>query len=422
MAPESTCRMGRKQMLMDLVVRGFSVTEAALLAGMARQTAQKWLKRVREEGLEAGLKERSRARETQKHFEGSAIDELLALRRLHMTWGARHLLAQLAKRKPWLKLPSHDTLRKRMRDAGLIRPRHRQRRNKPVFHQRRATAPNEVWTIDFKGQFRLGDGDMCYPLTIRDAFTRKVLRIVGLRNTRHEAVIETLMSAFAEFGLPETLHSDTGAPFGSTGFGRLSQVSLFLMRLGIEHTFSRPGKPQDNGAHERLHLDLKRETAMPPAYSMAKQQKRFDAFMKCFNQVRMHQALGMKTPDSQWKKSARRRPKTTPDTKYDASWETRRIDVTGKMIWKQVDVFIGAALRGALLGFEPLDEGVWRMHFASFPIGMLIERRTGTMVLAYLPDDSKSKAAVERATAKRRARKRTGAFARSARFGERLVA
>lgn len=345
MAPESACRMGRKTILVELVRRGITVTEAALMAGMVRQVAQKWLKRVRKLGLEEGLKEQSRARKTQRRFEGPAIEELFELRRKHPRWGPKHLLAQIAETKPWLALPAASTLTELMRGAGLLSQRRRQRKNKPVFHQRQATAPNEVWTIDFKGQFRLRNGQMCYPLTLRDAFTRKVLRIVALPNTRHPAVIETLRSAFAEFGLPEMLHSDTGAPFGSTGFGRLSQISLFVMGLGIRQTFSRPGKPQDNGGHERLHLDLKYETAMPPAKSMARQQERFAAFIECFNKLRMHQALGMKTPDSQWRRSPRRLKKSSPCTKYDASWETRRIDNTGKMAWRSASVFIGVAKR-----------------------------------------------------------------------------
>jgi putative transposase len=388
MAPESACRMGRKLMLVELVGRGVNVKDASAMAGLTRQNAQKWVKRVRELGVELGLQEQSRARKTQRRFEGST-EELFALRRLHPQWGAKHLLAQVSEKSPSLVLPSASTLTELMRAEGLLTKRRRQRKNKPVFHQRQASAPNEVWTIDFKGQFRLGDGQMCYPLTLRDAYSRKVLRIIALPNTRHGAVIDVLRSAFAEFGLPEMLHSDTGAPFGSTGFGRLSQVSLFVMRLGIQHTFSRPGKPQDNGGHERMHLDLKRETAMPPAKSMAAQQKRFDAFVECFNQVRMHQALGMKRPDAVWTKSPRRM-QLGKRTNYDASWETRRIDSSGKMAWRSGTVFIGAALRGAKLGLEPLDDGLWRLYFASFPIGFLIEKGDATTVLAYLDDETKS--------------------------------
>lgn len=387
MASESACRMGRKRLLIELVDRGVSVTEAAATVGMSRETAHKWLKRVRELGLEEGLKEESRARKTQEKFEGPAVEKLLELRRLHPRWGSEHLIAQLAKRDPSLVLPAASTLTEMLRAKGLLSQRHRQRRNQPVFHQRRATAPNQIWTIDFKGQFRLRDGTICYPLTLRDAFSRKVLRIVALRNTRHEAVIEVLLSAFEEFGLPEVLHSDTGAPFGSTGFGRLSQISLFVMRLRIRPTFSRPGKPQDNGGHERMHLDLKHETAVPPANSMAGQQKRFDVFMKGFNGIRLHQALGMNTPDSKWKKSPRRLATSARHKKYDASWEVRRIDSSGKMAWRSGTVFIGSALRGADLGLEPLDEGLWLLHLVNFPIGFLVEKRSGTVALNYLDDE-----------------------------------
>lgn len=381
MAPESACRVGRRTLLVELVAeKGMSVTEAAAVTGMSRQCAHKWLERAKAHGVERGLKDESRARKTQRRFEGAAVEMLLALRRLHRTWGSKHLLAQLRKREPRLALPSASTLTELMREEGLLEKRVRYRRHEPIFRQRRATGPNDIWTIDFKGQFRLGDGQMCYPLTIRDAFSRKVLRVVGCTNTRHEAVLKTLASAFAEFGLPRMLHSDTGAPFGSTGLGRLSQVSLYVMQLGIQPTFSRPGKPQDNGGHERMHWDLKQETAMPSARTMASQQARFDAFIECFNTERMHQALQMKTPDSVWCPAARRLPSTLRETQYEASWETRSIDVSGRMPWRGGNVFIASALRGKRIGLEPLDDGMWRLHFAAQPIAFLCETATSTRI------------------------------------------
>lgn len=381
MAPEGTCRVGKRTLLVELVTeKGMSVTEAAEVTGMSRQCAHKWVKRAKALGIERGLQDESRARKTQRRFEGLAIEKLIALRRLHRTWGSNHLLAQLRKREPLLALPSASTLTELMRHAGLLLKTRRQRRHKPIFRQRLAMKPNDIWTIDFKGQFRLGNGQMCYPLTIRDAFSRKVLRVIACANTRSEAVLKALKSAFLEFGLPRMLHSDTGAPFGSTGLGRLSQISVYVMRLGIKPTFSRPGKPQDNGGHERMHWDLKQETAMPPASSMRAQQKRFDAFIKCFNTERMHQALDMATPDSVWCPSERRLPSTPPESKYDASWEARRIDVTGKMAWRSGDVFVASALRGMRVGLEPLDTGMWRLHFAGQPIAFLCETASATRI------------------------------------------
>jgi putative transposase len=417
--------MGRKRMLVELVERGVGVSEAAVVAGMSRQNAHKWLGRVQKRGVEEGLKELSRARKTQRRFEGASVAKLLALRRKHPGWGPRQLLGQVALKHPRLVLPAASTLTELMRAAGLLKRRRRLKSNRPIFHQRPATAPNEVWTIDFKGQFRLRNGRMCYPLTLRDAFTRKVLRVVALPNTQHEAVIAIVASAFREFGLPQRIHSDTGAPFGSTGFGRLSQLSLFVMRLGIQHTFSRRGKPQDNGGHERMHLDLKRDTAMPPARSMPQQQLRFDAFVECFNRIRLHQALGMRTPDSVWTRSRRRMPKRVPSESYDASWDVRRVDISGRIMWNAEKIFVGSALRGADVGLEAVDDGLWRIHFAGFPIGLIVEKRNGTLVLDYLDDDPQK---VEHLTSSDPSGKPStavstnGAFARSARFGIRLAA
>lgn len=381
MALEGMCRVGKRMLLVELVTeKGLSVVEAAEATEMTRQCAHKWLKRAKDLGTRRGLEDQSRARKTQQRFEGVAVEMLLALRRIHRTWGSKHLLAQMRKREPKLVLPSANTLTELMRAEGLLSKRRRQRRHEPIFPRSRAKAPNDIWTIDFKGQFRLRDGQMCYPLTIRDAYSRKVLRVVACADTKSEKVLKALKSAFAEFGLPRILHSDTGAPFGSTGLGRLSQISLYVMELGIKPTFSRPGKPQDNGGHERMHWDLKQETAMPPKGTMTSQQKHFDGFVECFNTERMHQALRMKTPDSVWRPSKRRLPSKPQETKYDASWEVRRIDVSGKIGWRNKNVFIASALRGKRIGLEQVDSDVWRLHFAGQPIAFLSEMATSIRI------------------------------------------
>ena len=379
MASKGTWHVGQRTMLVDLVnERGVSVTKAAEFVGLSRQSAHKWLERMEQSGL-AGLEDASRARKTQRRFEGVSVEKLLALRLQHRTWGARHLLAQMRRREPRLKLPSASTLTEFMRRAGLLSKRSRQKRHTPVFGQRKASAPNDIWTIDFKGQFRLRNGQMCFPLTIRDHFSKKVLRVVACANTKHPAVLAALKSAFGEFGLPRILHSDTGAPFGSTGLGRLSQVSVYVMRLGILPTFSRPGKPQDNGGHERMHLDLKMETTMPAAFSMAAQQKRFATFIRCFNEERLHQALAMETPDSVWRPSTRRASSRT-EAKYDAGWEIRRIDRSGKMAWRGQNVFIARVLKAECIALEPVDQNLWRIHFFGFPIAFLCESGSSAKV------------------------------------------
>jgi len=374
MAWKVTWTVGERRRLVEMVLeRGVSVVEAARLFGQSNRTAHKWLKRAKQLGVEEGLKDQSRARLSQKRFEGAALDSLLELRRKHPRWGPVTLLYWLQSRRPGVEWPAASTVGEILKREGLIIPRRRLPAHGPIFRPGHSipSQPNDRWTMDFKGHFRLLDGTLCYPLTLRDTFSRMVLRIDACLQETCEVVLPLLEAAFREHGMPLELHSDTGAPFGSTGLGRLSVISVFLQKLGIRPIFSRPGKPQDNGAHERMHLDMKAETTRPPGGHMAQQQQMFDGFRECFDFERPHHALNGGTPSSLWVGSSRQFPATVESPTYAAHWETRRVDSSGYIKWNDERIFVGAALRHEPIGIEPFDEGLWRIHFATLHIGML---------------------------------------------------
>lgn len=367
--------MGERSQLVQLVWSGVGVTEVSALFGVSRKTAHKWLGRAEKEGLEGGLRDRSRARLQQDRFEGEEVALLTELRKKHPRWGPRTLLSALEDKHPRLTFPAASTVGDILKRAGLVQPRVRQPRfglpylagdTKPV-------KANDRWTADFKGQFRMRNGKLCYPFTLRDATSRMVLDIRACTCTRADVVISALDESFAKYGMPKELHSDTGAPFGSTGLARLSHVSVFLLKRGIRPVFSRPGKPQDNGGHERMHLDLKAETTRPPGRHLRNQQRMFDAFLETFNEERPHQALGGKTPRTQWTPSERRYVGNPPPPSYPGHFEVRRVDCDGAIYWHNEYVRVTRALTGESVGLEPVDEGLWRVHFASMWIGVLNE-------------------------------------------------
>jgi transposase InsO family protein len=274
------------------------------------------------------------------------------------------------------RFPSVATIGRVLKRLGLTQPRKRRRRTPPYTRPFAAcTAPNQVWCIDFKGHFRTGDGSTCYPLTLTDAFSRYLLRcqIVArpdCSDTRH-----VLESAFREHGLPEAIRSDNGPPFASTGLGGLTELSAWLIRLGIRVERIEPGKPQQNGRHERMHLTLKREAASPPRYSLAAQQRRFDAFRREFNQDRPHEALRFATPATVYAPSARLFPERLGRDDYPFDVERTVVDKHGFIKCAGRRVRVGVALRHELVEMRPASRKRWAISFGPVLLGYFDELR-----------------------------------------------
>ena len=292
--------------------------------------------------------------------------------------GPRKLVQWLEKNTS-LKAPAPSTVGELLKRRGLVVKRRERISKHPPFRLvgPAPTTPNARWTEDFKGQFRLRDGTMCFPFTLRDAASRKVLAIHALPST-HGAPVRALMErCMREFGLPEEIQSDGGAPFATRGLAQLSRLSVWLLKLGVVPVLSRPGKPQDNGAHERMHRDLKAETTRPPAMTMRGQQRLFDRFVDIYNNERPHQSLDGDCPEEHWLRSPREFPRRIVAPEYPAWWQVRKVNGRSFTIsWRDHSVKVNDALGGETLGFEPYDDGKYRVHFYDFVIGHFDERAT----------------------------------------------
>lgn len=368
--------MCRRRLLVELVEKGTNVAEAARLSGFSRTAAYKWIERFKEAG-EDGLEELSRARADPGRFEGPLAERVLALRRQHPSWGPRKLLGWLERRTD-RKLPAASTVHDLLKRNGLIVPRPpRVQRHHPFqYAGPTPTEPNARWTIDFKGDFRLGDGTKCFPLTLRDASSRRLLSIRAMTGTSSGPVQAELERRFREYGLPTELQSDNGTPFATKGLARLSKLSVWLLKLDVMPVLSRPAEPQDNGGHERMHRDLKAETTRPPANSVVGQDRKFDNFLRVFNEERPHEALGYDVPDEHWRPSERQFPARLPQPEYPAWWEIRRVNAAANtMSWRDNVVKVNDALGGEDIAFEPVADGVWLVHFYRYPIGFFDERK-----------------------------------------------
>ncbi len=368
-----SCMCVRKR-LVELVERDVSVSEASRLCGLSRKTAYKWIRRSEQEG-KRGLLDRSRAPHHIERFEGDAAEWLLDLRRKFPRWGPKKLLQYAERHRPSDAWPARSTVAALLQRRGLItaKPTRAEQRIPFRYAGPTPTEPNARWTMDFKGDFRLKDGTWTKPFTLRDAASRMVLDLCVTSTTRSEFVQSRLERAFRAFGMPDEIQSDTGSPFASVGLAQLTSLSVWLLRHDVEPVLSRPGKPQDNGAHERMHRDYKAEATRPPAANARAQQRRSTSWMRHFNEERPHDALGGDVPREHWSPSKKRYEPTLSAAEYPSWWSTRRVDSDGNIYWHDQKISCSRALRRETIGLEPVDDGVWRVHLARFPIALFDE-------------------------------------------------
>ena len=353
----------------------YSVAELAARFGVSRPTVYKWVARYRDGGAEA-LADRSRARLTQHAKTDPEAERLLVeARRAHPGWGARKLLRYLAGRHDGVRWPADSTAAEILSRHGLTKKRRPRRPPKhPGSVPLVAAAPNAVWTADYKGQFRTGDGELCYPLTVCDAHSRFVLSCHGLPSVEQYGALRQFDRLFREYGLPLAIRSDNGVPFATQAICGLSRLSVWWIKLGIDHQRIDPGRPQQNGAHERMHRTLKADTARPPEGDMARQQARFDGWRAEFNDDRPHQALDYATPASVYAPSPRPMPDVPPEPEYPGHFEVRYVSRDGAIRLKKHQVFVSQALGGEHVGLEETADGVWDLYFSDRLLARLDER------------------------------------------------
>lgn len=359
----------------DLESNLYSMTELCDMYGISRKSGYKWVQRYVEEGVE-GLKDRSRAPHSCPHrTEERVVEALLAARRAHPRWGPRKLLAYLKPREPEWAWPAASTAGDILRRAGLVEPRRRRRQGPPARRPTvEATAPNDVWTIDFKGEFRTGDHRYCYPLTVVDLCSRYILGCKALHSTEFAGAQPALESRFRKYGLPRAILSDNGAPFSSQAICGLSRLSVWWIKLGIEPLLIQPSHPEQNGSHERMHRELKAETTRPPAGDLTAQQKRFNAFLKLFNEERPHEALGQRPPAELYESSPRAYPELLEPIEYPGHFEVRQVQSRGEISWQGGRLFVSEVLIREPVGLEEIDDGVWSLYFGPRLLARFDER------------------------------------------------
>jgi len=230
---------------------------------------------------------------------------------------------------------------------------------------------NEVWSVDFKGWFRTGDGRRCEPLTVRDVHSRFVLAVVLLPNQSEAAVRQALLPVFRRYGLPKAIRTDNGAPFGGKGALGLSRLSVWWLRLGIAVEFIRRAHPQDNGAHEQMHRVLKADTAAPPAHSLRAQKRRIGLWMGCYNTERPHEALAQQVPARFYWPSPRRMPRRLQEAKYPLGWKVRRVRNRGQIKCQGRERFVGRAFVGQLVGLKTIASASHEVYLERQLIGLL---------------------------------------------------
>ena len=340
--------------------------------GVSRKSGYKWLERYRAEGV-AGLGDRSRApHHHRREVSRDVAERCLAVRQAHPTWGPVKVRAFLQRRAPGVAWPAASTLGALFDREGLTVKRRLRRRAAPAGAPFAAClGANDVWAIDFKGWFLTGDGTHCEPLTLADAHSRYLLRCQALAKSDTAHVWPVIDAAFREFGLPERLRSDNGPPFASTGAGGLSQFAVRVIKAGVTPERIAPGKPQQNGRLERLHLTLLQDTAKPPARSLREQLDRFGVFQRLYNEERPHAALANATPAEHYAASPRRFDGVLREPEYPAGHEVRRVRSNGEIKWRGNLVHVNGALYGEPVGLVEAADGSWRVSYGPIALGLI---------------------------------------------------
>jgi putative transposase len=354
----------------------YTMTELAARYAVSRKAGYALVRRVEEHGLR-GLQPQSRAPHSCPHKTPARIAELVIAAKLkHPDWGPGLLLEWLRRRHRDIRAwPAVSTAGAILKREGLVKPRRkRSPRTHPGVVDPITAVPNDLWTADFKGQFRTQDRIYCYPLTIADQHTRFLLTCHGLKSVKGEDARPVFERTFREYGLPRAIRTDNGAPFVTRALCGLSHLNVWWMRLGIQHQRIHPASPQENGAHERMHRTLKRGAIRPPKATMRSQQRAFDAFRAEYNEERPHSHHGGAPPGEHYVASSREYPSRLPALEYPGHFTVKRVTTVGTFRFQNQLLFIANALRGYHIGLEEEADGIWAIYFGTILLAKLDER------------------------------------------------
>jgi transposase InsO family protein len=366
---------------MRFVIRlldGEAMSDVCREFGISRKTGYKVFERYKDEGL-AAFTDRSRRPVRYANQLPAQIESLIVRAKQDKPhWGARKIRELLVRRLPGeLRVPANSTIHAVLDRHGLVRRGAKRRHRATGTTLSSGAAPNDLWCVDYKGEFKLGNGRYCYPLTVTDHASRFLLACEALESVRENLAFPAFERLFEERGLPSAIRSDNGVPFASpNGLYNLSKLSVWWLRLGIAIERIKPGHPQQNGRHERMHLTLKQEATRPAAANFLQQQARFDAFVQEFNTERPHEALAMSVPAQAY--IASRRPyRGIPDIDYPLHDRDALVTACGRICMHRKKINISTALAGQRLGIKEVDDGIWLVSFMAYDLGYIdLEQKT----------------------------------------------
>lgn len=361
----------RHLMIADYLRGEYTLTELSQEYGVSRKTLYKWIGRYQEMGFE-GLNERSRRPLSVRQTPEALLDMLVAVKKSHPSWGPGKVVKWLNEASNEVKWPAASTAGEWFRKLGLVKPR-RRRVRVPSYNQpfSGCERPNDVWSADFKGQFKLGNGKYCYPLTMSDNCSRYLLSCRGLYRPDYESCRSWQEWVFREYGLPLAIRTDNGSPFAGRGCGGLSRLSVWWIRLGIVPERIERGCPQQNGRHERIHRTLKAEATQAAKRNLHEQQTEFERFIREYNEERPHEALGGRTPASVYKPSERRYPRRLPRVEYASDALLRSVRHSGEIRYDGDLYFVSELLSGERIELRATADGKYRLLYGFYPLGIL---------------------------------------------------
>jgi transposase InsO family protein len=362
----------REQFIEHALSGRYQITALCNAYGISEKTGHKWLSRFKAEGKD-GLGDRSRAPHgSPNRVSGILLKEILALREKHPGWGPKKIRRVLRGRSPSINWPAPSTIGDILRREGYVAPKARKRSlGLPLDSAlSKAESPNDVWSADFKGQFRLLSGGYCFPLTVQDVSSRYLIGATALGSTSSVPVEITFARHFEEFGVPRVIRTDNGVPFANPqALGRLSRLSVWWLKHGVRPERIEPGEPQQNGTHERMHRTLKAEATRPPSSTLGDQQSRFDRFRHEYNDERPHESLGQETPASCYVVSSRQFAPVVEGFEYPLHYEVRTVDSNGRLFLRNAHFNVSRALEGEDIGLEEIDDDCWRVDLGPLSLG-----------------------------------------------------
>lgn len=363
----------RKQFIQEYLDKAYpSFNYLCSSYSISNKTGYKWVNRFLKGGLN-NLEDRSRAPHTSKHRTPEEVCTFIIETKLaHIHWGPKKVLDYLKRHEPNLSLPADSTAGEILKKAGLVKKRQKRYHvsaDEQPFSD--CTESNHIWAVDYKGQFKLGNGQWCYPLTITDNHSRYLLQCKGLKSANYVDTQRWMEVCFREYGLPQNMRSDNGTPFSSMAAGGISRLSKWWIDLGICPERIEPGHPQQNGRHERMHKTLKQETAKPSAYSDVLQQKKFDEFKIEFNDERSHEGIDRKCPCDVYSSSSRAYPDELPEIVYDEGLDTRKVKRGGEVKWKGHHIYISQVLQNDRVSLKEIDNDLWEVRYSFYKLGEL---------------------------------------------------